>query len=275
MPRISRISIAPVRGLALEHPESVDLGPTGVLEDRRFYLTDDAGRLLDRIRFGPLVRIGAHTDPGGSTLRLTFPDGEVVDGEVELGDPVETFVYNRLAVGHLVSGPWAEAIGRFVGRPVRLVRCDRPGGTRSRNAVSLIGDGSLAELAKWLDVSGVDGRRFRMLFEVSSLRAHEEDRWIGGRVAIGTSILSITHPDARCAITTQHPETGAPDLDTLRTIIAYRGLREGKKIDFGVLGEVVRSGVVDVGDEVLPLAREAGDEPGAPDYDRLLLSSMG
>ena len=33
MPRVRRISIAPVRGLGLEHPSSVALGATGVLED--------------------------------------------------------------------------------------------------------------------------------------------------------------------------------------------------------------------------------------------------
>jgi uncharacterized protein YcbX len=271
MPRVARISIAPVRGLGLEHPESVELGPTGVLEDRRFYLTDDQGRLLDRLRLGRLVQVQAHTDSGGRRLRLAFPDGAVVEGDVtELGEAVETFIYNRIAVGHVVEGPWAAAMSDFAGRPVRLVRCDRPGGTRSRNAASLIGDGSLAQLAKWLDVSAVDARRFRMLFEVEGTRAHEEDGWIGGRVRIGTAVLSITHPDARCAITTQHPETGTPDLDTLRTIIAYRGLRDGKKIDFGVLGEVVGPGRASVGDEVVVLPREAEDEPAAPRYDRVL-----
>src|SRR5262245_49083879 len=273
MPRVTRISIAPVRGLGLEHPDSVELGPTGVLEDRRFYLTDEQGRLLDRLRLGRLVQVQAHTDSGGRRLRLAFPDGRGVEGDVtDLGEGVETFVYHRLAVGPVVRGPWAEAMSDFAGRPVRLIRCDRPGGTRSRNAVSLIGDGSLAELAKWLDVSAVDGRRFRMLFEVEGARAHEEDGWIGGRVRIGSAVLQITHPDARCAITTQDPETGTPDLDTLRTIIAYRGLRDGKKIDFGVLGEVVQPGRATLGDEVEVLAREAGDAAAAPRYDRVLVS---
>ena len=274
MIRVSRLSIAPVRGLGLEHPESVELGPTGVLEDRRFYLTDADGRLLDRLRLGRLVQVSAHTDSGGRRLRLGFPDGSVVEGDVtDLGEPVETYVYNRIATGRLVGGPWEAALSAFVGRPVRLVRCDRPGGTRSKNAVSLIGEGSLAELAKWLDVSAVDARRFRMLFEVEGARAHEEDSWIGGRVRIGTAVLSITHPDARCAITTQHPETGTPDLDTLRTIIAYRGLRDGRKIDFGVLGEVVRPGRASLGDAVEVLPREAGDEPVAPRYERALVGS--
>ena len=273
MIRVRRLSIAPVRGLGLEHPESIELGPTGVLEDRRFYLIDEGGRLLDRLRLGRLVQILAHTDSGGRRLHLAFPDGTVIEQDVtQLGEAVETLVYNRAAIGHVVEGPWATALSDFAGRPVRLVRCDRPGGTRTKNAVSLIGDGSLAELAKWVDVSAVDGRRFRMLFEVEGLQAHEEDEWLGGRVAIGSAVLEITKPDARCAITTQHPETGVPDLDTLRTIIAYRGLRDGTKIDFGVLGEVVQPGRASVGDEVIALARDGEAEPER--YERVLLSRM-
>ena len=51
-------------------------------------------------------------------------------------------------------------------------------------------------------------------------------------------------------MTTQNPDTGERDLDTLRTIIGYRGLREGKHADFGVLGDVVQPGRVRLGDAV-------------------------
>jgi hypothetical protein len=119
--------------------------------------------------------------------------------------------------------------------------------------VSLVSDGSLRELAAHLEIPEVDGRRFRMLIELEGARAHEEDTWIGEEVAVGSAVLHITKPDARCAITTQDPDTGERDLDTLRTIIRYRGFRQGdpeRKIDFGVLGEVHRPGTVTVGDTV-------------------------
>ena len=91
-----------------------------------------------------------------------------------------------------------------------------------------------------------------MLIELEGAAPHEEDTWIGGAVEIGSAVVSITKPDARCAITTQNPDTGERDLDTLRTLIRYRGFRAGdpeKKIDFGVLGEVLTPGR-SVGDEV-------------------------
>ena len=271
MPRVARLSIAPVRGLGLQHPESIELGETGVLEDRRFYLVDDRGRIVDRLLAGELVRVGSETNADGTWLRLTLPDGSVIEGDVPLDEPVRTEVYGRLALGHVVGGPWAAALEPFANRRVLLVRCDHPGGTRIRegetnvrNAVSLVSDGSLRELARQLGVPGVDGRRFRMLIELEGAEAHEEDTWIGGAVAIGTAVLSITKPDARCAITTQDPDTGERDLDTLRTLIRYRGFREGdpeRKIDFGVLGEVLQPGIVSVGDAVKVIEAVAAGAP--------------
>ncbi len=262
MVRVSRLSIAPVRALGLQHPQSIELTEMGVANDRRFYLVDEHGRLVDRLLAGELVQVGSETNDDATWLRMTFPDGTVLEGDVRLDEPVQTPIYSRLAIGHVVAGPWAAALEPFAHRRVLLVRCDLPGGTRIRpgetnvrNAVSLVSDGSLRELAGHLEVDDVDGRRFRMLIELKGARAHEEDNWIGEEISIGSAVLHITKPDARCAITTQDPDTGERDLDTLRTIIRYRGFRDDpgdpeKKIDFGVLGEVHRPGTVTVGDVV-------------------------
>jgi uncharacterized protein YcbX len=131
-----------------------------------------------------------------------------------------------------------------------VIRCDRPGGTRRGNPTSIISDGSLRELARHAGAESVDGRRFRMLIDLVGAEPHEEDTWIGRRIAVGDAILRVTKPDARCAITTQDPDVGIRDLDTLRTIISYRGLREGKHADFGVLADVAQPGRIRVGDEV-------------------------
>lgn len=262
MPRVARLSYAPVRALGLLHPESIELTEMGVVNDRRFFLVDERGRFVDRLLAGELVRVGAETNDDATWLRLTLPDGSVVQGDVTLDEPVQTEIYGRRAIGHIVGGPWAAALEPLAHRRVLLVRCDRPGGTRIRagetqvrNAVSLVSDGSLAELARQLGVVSVDGRRFRMLVEVEGAAAHEEDAWIGGEVAVGSAVLRLTKPDARCAITTQDPDTGERDLDTLRTILRYRGFRPNdpeRKIDFGVLGEVSRPGRISVGDALAP-----------------------
>ena len=74
MIRVARLSIAPVRSLGLEHPDAIDVSASGVLEDRRFYVVDDDGRLVDQLIAGKLVQVKAHTDPAGTSLRLAFPD---------------------------------------------------------------------------------------------------------------------------------------------------------------------------------------------------------
>ncbi len=253
MPAVARFSISPVRSMGLSHPTEIDITEVGVVEDRRFFLTDDKNRLVDRLIVGPLVQIETYTDPGATMLRMRFPDGNVIEDEVQLGESVETPIHGRTGVGRVVNGPWADAVAAFAGRPIRVIRCDRPGGTRRGNPTSIISDGSLSELAKHAGIDAVDGRRFRMLIDLEGAERHEEDTWIGKRVAIGDAVLHVTKPDARCAITTQSPDVGVRDLDTLRTIISYRGLREGKHADFGVLADVAQPGRIRLGDEVTVL----------------------
>ncbi len=250
MPTVARFSIAPVRSLGLAHPTEIDLTERGVVEDRRFYLTDATLRLVDRLVVPSLVQIGAHTDPEATRLRLAFPDGTVVDEAVQLGSQVETTVHKRTVAGHHVDGPWAAALSEFCGREIRLIRCDRVGGTREAHPATLITDGSLEVLGHHLGTGTVDGRRFRMLIELEDGAAHEEDTWVGGRIGLGGAVLQISAPVPRCAITTQDPDTGERDLDTLRTIIAYRGLTDDRDIDFGVYGEVEQPGCIRVGDSV-------------------------
>ncbi|MDO8483568.1 MAG: MOSC domain-containing protein [Candidatus Limnocylindrales bacterium] len=250
MPRVARFSIAPVRSLGLEHPTEIELTELGVLEDRRFYLIDDAGRLVDRLVVPHLVQVLAHTNPAATTLRLTFPDGQIVEDEICLAEATKTAIHGRTGVGHVVDGPWAHPLSHFAGRPLRIVRTDRPGGTRSAHPATLLTDGSLARLGAELGVGWVDPRRFRMLIDLEGGEAHEEDRWVGGRVALGGTILRISAPVPRCAITTQDPKTGQRDLDTLRAIKEYRGLANGKDLLFGVWGEVERSGTIRVGEEL-------------------------
>ena len=254
MPIVSRLNIAPVRSLGLESREEIDLTELGVAEDRRFYVVDDSGRLVDQLIAAEMVQVAAWTDPDATELRLTFPDGTVVADTVRLGEAVETHVHGRTAVGHIAEGPWAAALGEFVGRPVRIVRCDRVGGTRSKHPATLVSDGSLDALSAVLGVADVDARRFRMLIELEGGAAHEEDTWVGCRIGLGGTVLRISAPVPRCAMTTHDPETGERDLDTLRAIKDYRGQVDGKDLMFGVWGEVDIPGVIRLGDEVRVLA---------------------
>jgi uncharacterized protein YcbX len=83
---------------------------------------------------------------------------------------------------------------------------------------------------------------------------HEEDTWVKRHVRIGEALVRLRGDVGRCAITTQNPETGVPDFDTLRTIRSYREITANeagtKHVPFGVYGEVVEPGKVALGDRV-------------------------
>lgn len=255
VPVVSRISIAPVKGLGLVHPSEVMLDDVGVHENRRFHLVDENGRRYNQLRNSKLVQIRPDYDPSREYLCLRFPDGAVCEGEIALDGEITVDFYGRPVHGSVVHGPWAEALSQWAGRPLRLVR-SAPGDAvdRRRGHVSLVSNASLAELARHARQENVDGRRFRMLFELDGCEPHEEDSWIRRHVRIGAAEVRIRGDVGRCAITTQNPDTGAPDLDTLRTIPLYRSWTKneaGKRhVPFGVFGEVTEAGRVAAGDTV-------------------------
>jgi hypothetical protein len=254
MPTVSWLSIAPVKGLALVHPKEIELDRTGVADNRRFYLVDETGRQFGLIRHGKLVQVRPEYDAGRDRLTLRFPDRSIVAGDVNLGEAVAARIGKREVPGRVVEGGWSEALSRHAGRPLTLVKTDRPGDAvdRGRGQVSLVSDASVEEIGRRGGRDDVDARRFRMLLGVAGCEPHEEDEWVGRSLQVGEAVVRLRGHVARCAITTQNPETGVPDFDTLRTIKEYRGLRNGG-LDFGVYGEVIEPGRVRVGDPVEPL----------------------
>jgi uncharacterized protein YcbX len=257
VPAVSWLSVAPVKGLALVRRDEVALEPFGVLENRRFYVLDERGRFVNGLTRleRSLFAVVPEWDAPADSLRLTVPDGAVVEEAVSLGSPVSTWFYNRAEPGRMVDGPWAQALSEYAGRELRLARTDEPGRAVDRpdGSVSIVSDESVDELARNAGVTSADARRFRMLVGVSGGEPHEEDTWVGRDVAIGDAVVRVHEQVARCAITTKNPDTGERDLDTLRIIKTYRGVRGTKHLDFGVYGEVVTPGVVRVGDRAEPL----------------------
>ena len=254
--RISWISLTPVKALALAQVEDATLLETGLEGDRLFFLVDRNDRLVNDKRHGPLQRVRSEYDAAERKLTLRFPDGsELSETAAENGEQFVARFHGTPKPARRVPGPWDEALSEVAGEPVRLVAPGAQAPDRGRGgAATLLGDGSLAAIADALGVATIDPRRFRMNLGIEGLAAHAEDEWLGRRVQIGEAVVVPQGNVGRCAITTQDPETGVRDLDTLGALAAYRAdIETTEPLPFGVHAAVVVPGRVRRGDAVAVL----------------------
>jgi len=226
-------------------------------DNRRFYLIDERSRMVNGKQLGQLQAVVPDYDDADRRLSLSFPDGAVVSGTVELGREIATSFFSRPATARLVLGPWSAALSGHAGRAVRIVDPGPGGGGVDRGragAVSLFSRASLSALAAVAGVADLDARRFRMLVEVDGARAHEEDGWVGREVRIGSALVAMHGHVGRCLVTSRDPLSGSVDLPTLDLLRSYRDdAATTEPLAFGIYGEVLEGGAVRVGDRVEPL----------------------
>ena len=256
---VRRLLITPIKGLRVTPRPEVMLDRGGVHENRRFYLVDEHGTMVNGKQFGELSRLIAEYRDADRRLTVVFPGGARVSGTVATGREIDARFFRLTVRGRLVPGPWSEAISAYVGRPLRLVAAEsgRIGVDRgTRGAMSLVSGASLERLAEVAGDSAIDPRRFRMLVEVDGVAPHGEDAWVGRRVRVGDALVRFHGHVGRCLVTSRDPDSGDIDLPTLDLLREYRGEEESTEpLPFGIYGEVVEPGAVRVGDPV---------EPGSP-----------
>jgi len=254
--RVAWIHSAPIKALAIQELQQVELDLLGVENDRRFCIVDPDGKMLNAKRVQRFVAVRPRFDDGTRRLVLDMPDGSRVEGSVALGRAITVSIYGRSVDGRVVDGPWVQALSALAERPVELVRFDNPGEGVDRASkgagASLLAEASLRAIAEAAGVNDpVDPRRFRMLFGVAGVDAHAEDTWIGSRVHIGSAVVVPGGNIGRCAVTTLDPRTGVSDLDTLAALAKYRTEEAtSEPLAFGVWARVAQAGVVRLGDAV-------------------------
>ena len=256
MHTISRFNVTPVKGMALHHPEQVTLGVAGIPGSRLFYLVDAYEEMFSGWAFGALVQVRPIYDAATERLALTFPDGAVVEGDaMGLGPSAISDFYGRPVPAHEVLGPFAEAITAYVGRPLRLFRCDRDGDAVDVHPLTIVSAASVRDLAsRGTHPTELDSRRFRINIEFDGGEPDDEDGWDGRSVRVGEAVLRITGQIPRCVVTTQSPDTGEKDWNTLTQIAKYRPrIPDGGGLPFGMYAHVEQAGTARVGDEVSPL----------------------
>ncbi len=249
---VAALQTTPIKGLRIILRDAIELGPAGVTEDRRFYLVDERGRMVNGKQLAGLHEIVATL--GDEELELAFPDGTRVCGPLTFGEePFNTSFFSRPTPARELLGDFGPALSEHAGRGLRVVEgVQRKALDRGRaGAASFISRASLEAIER-LAGQAVDARRFRMLVEVDGLaEAHEEDTWVGQRLRVGAALVRVRGHVGRCLITQRHPESGATDIPMLDLLRSYRGgLDTTEPLAFGVYGEVLEPGRVAVGDPV-------------------------
>ena len=60
---VTALTTVPVKGLRVLTPTSLQLGPAGATDDRRFYVVDDRGWMVNGKRIGALSTVVAASSP--------------------------------------------------------------------------------------------------------------------------------------------------------------------------------------------------------------------
>lgn len=211
--RVAEIWRYPVKSMAGERLETVEVTPGGLLGDRLVHVADGGGRVIT-----------SRTHPRLLGLRGSLgPDGEPrVDRQ-----------------------PWrsaasAAAVRAAAGPDARLIRDDSL--ERFDVLPLLVGtDGAFEHL-------GVDHRRLRPNIVIGDVDGLAERGWPGRRLRIGPVIVSVAKLRARCVMTTYDPDTLEQDLSVLRRIVSEFGGRmaldcsvvDGGRISVGDPVELLR-----------------------------------
>jgi hypothetical protein len=242
MTTVARLLHSPVKSLKMGDVDAIQLGPNGIVDDRVFFLVDDANQSLNQARRLPLCQATAAFD--GEILSIVLPDGSLVVGETPTGERFTAgFDMKSTIEATLVPGPWRDALSEWAGEPVRLARAADGRGGWSGFASSLIGTPSIDALG----LGPIDPRRFRMMIQTTGGAPFEEDGWIGRDVRVGEATVRVVEECIRCAVTTVDPDTGERDVDALRAMIAAKG-----EPNLGVYCDIVEPGVIRLGDAVTP-----------------------
>lgn len=258
-PHVSELGVAVVKGTRLTHPPRAYLDADGVRDDRRFHVVS-AHEMQHGATRAPLTQVECDWDRDSSRLTLRFPGGEVADGIVELGEPVDGYPAwdrSRVKAGREVLGPWSAAISGLLGQPMRLVETTDPRRAVDVAPVTLVGRASADRLSAELgDGVALGTRRFRMNLTLDGIAAYEEDGWFGRTLALGEARLRAVGAVPRCVVVTRDPDSGERDHDALRAIVRSRPpipAPDGDgvvKAPLGIYAEVVEPGWVTVGDVV-------------------------
>jgi len=223
--RVAGLWRYPVKSMAAEPLESVDVSWHGLAGDRRWAFVRPG---LERSGFPWLTireraalrhhrpQFAEPDRPDASPTLVTTPDG----AELDVVDP---------------------ALAAQLGDGVRVIKQDR--GVFDVLPLSLISTRTIAGIGAFVGAE-LPVQRFRPNLLVDADDDFPEDGWVGRLLRIGGLIMRVDQRDERCVMVNIDPVTDARDPAILRAIARER------EACAGVYGSVVQPGRVAVGDAV-------------------------
>jgi uncharacterized protein len=209
--RVAELWRYPVKSLRGEPLTDATIGVDGIEGDRLVHVEGRRGLLTGRTR-SQLLSLRATTGPGGEAR---------VDG-------------------HSWDSPQAAEIIRAAAGPDARLR--RYVGPERFDVLPLL----VATDAE-INRLGHDGRRLRPNVVIAGAHDTEEREWPGRALRVGDALIGVHSLRPRCIVTTIDPDTGAQDLEVLRSI--------HRRFD-GMLALncwVIRPATIQPGDEVTVL----------------------
>jgi uncharacterized protein len=216
----------PVKSMAPERLEAVEVGWHGLVGDRRWaFIRGDVPRsgfpwLTIREQVSTLQHVPRLVDPerpDKSRVVVRTPAGE----ELDVTDP---------------------ALAASLGEGARVIKQDR--GVFDEMPLSLITTQAIAGLSPELHP-----QRFRPNLLVEAAEPGRgpvpEDDWVGHELRIGDVVMRVDQRDKRCVVVNVDPATGQRDPAVLKEIARTR------ETCLGVYGTIVRRGRVARGDAVV------------------------
>jgi uncharacterized protein len=226
--RVAAVFRYPVKSMAAEPVEGVDVSWFGLSGDRRW----------------AFVRPGLSSNGfPWLTLRQRNDLNAYQPCWAEPACPDASAVIVRTPAGARFDVT-APALAAELGDGVRVMKLDR--GTFDALPLSLISTRTVESLGALLGTE-LDVRRFRpnLVIEALGPAAFPEEEWIGRELTVGTASMRIDGRDKRCVVVNVDPVTCHRDPGVLRAIAAHRETR------LGVYGSTVRPGRVAIGDPVV------------------------
>jgi uncharacterized protein YcbX len=226
--RVAALLRYPVKSMAAEALENVDVSWHGIAGDRRW----------------AFVRPGMQSN-GFPWLTLRerndLNDYHPCWTEPERPDASGVIVRTPAGARFDVTAP---ALAAELGDGVRVMKLNR--GAFDTMPLSLITTRTIESLGALLGTE-LNLLRFRpnLLIEPLGTAAFPEDEWVGRALTIGTASVRIDARDKRCVVINVDPVTGRRDPAVLRAVAAHR------ETCLGVYGSTVRPGRVAVGDAVI------------------------